>query len=131
MNPSDPEDISNLFKSLQLERIVNMYQLDYRDKGTKRILFPAPFTFRLFIPPLLHNSEHTLREVLSALFHIHDVTGTRHWPMLPCETDERERIAPFLQLGQHSQSRSLKLFFHSVSKVHIKNFFKYDIINNT
>ncbi|MCI4390533.1 hypothetical protein PGIGA_G00123640 [Pangasianodon gigas] len=32
MNASDPDDISNLFKSLQLERIVNMYQLDYKDK---------------------------------------------------------------------------------------------------
>ncbi|TUE19849.1 E3 ubiquitin-protein ligase RNF31 [Bagarius yarrelli] len=33
VNASDPENISNLFKSLQLERIVNMYQLDLKDKG--------------------------------------------------------------------------------------------------
>ncbi|KAG7319474.1 hypothetical protein KOW79_016617 [Hemibagrus wyckioides] len=32
MNTSDPDDISNLFKSLQLERIVNMYQFDHKDK---------------------------------------------------------------------------------------------------
>ncbi|XP_060729774.1 uncharacterized protein si:dkey-181m9.8 isoform X1 [Tachysurus vachellii] len=32
MNPTDPDDISNLFKSLQLERIVNKYQLDFKDK---------------------------------------------------------------------------------------------------
>ncbi|KAI5616909.1 hypothetical protein C0J50_23497 [Silurus asotus] len=32
MNSTDPEDISNLFESLRLERIVNMYQAEYKDK---------------------------------------------------------------------------------------------------
>ncbi|KAM9439170.1 uncharacterized protein Hap1MRO34_026512 isoform 2-T2 [Clarias gariepinus] len=32
MIASDSDDVSNLFKSLQLERIVNKYQLDYKDK---------------------------------------------------------------------------------------------------
>lgn len=46
MNTSDPEDISNLFKSLQLERIVNMYQFDYKDKGTNSLdsLYTGLFT---------------------------------------------------------------------------------------
>ncbi|XP_022534877.2 uncharacterized protein si:dkey-181m9.8 isoform X1 [Astyanax mexicanus] len=31
-NVSNPDDLDNMFKSLQLERVVNMYQLDHRDQ---------------------------------------------------------------------------------------------------
>ncbi|KAL7842847.1 hypothetical protein SRHO_G00245360 [Serrasalmus rhombeus] len=35
-NVSNPDDINNLFKSLQLERVVNIYQLDHKDKDIPR-----------------------------------------------------------------------------------------------
>uniref|UniRef100_A0A8B9REH7 Si:dkey-181m9.8 n=1 Tax=Astyanax mexicanus TaxID=7994 RepID=A0A8B9REH7_ASTMX len=37
-NVSNPDDLDNMFKSLQLERVVNMYQLDHRDQDAEYVL---------------------------------------------------------------------------------------------
>ncbi|KAL7851635.1 hypothetical protein AOLI_G00219910 [Acnodon oligacanthus] len=63
-NVSNPDDINSLFKSLQLERVVNIYQLDHKDKDIPRAWRCGDSRFAQ--PGLLDNRHRVLVSRLPA-----------------------------------------------------------------